>query len=231
MGRRRRSAWLPGLTRRARFGRGVPVARRRARAGRPFPRGPFARREGVARAHPLTWRPGLLGRATGRRPAGPGARPRLVPGPWSSRGTIELRRTVGSRSGGGSGSGVRSRTGVGPGRGVRPWSTVGPLGTSRSRRARRPHVSRNVDQATRRIHGGRVQHLLPARAHAAAARGLTGAGTHRIGPGLLAAPRVGYLGPVPVSSGPAPRRTGRHPDPDNDENQQGNQANRNAHPA
>ena len=245
MGRRYRSAGRPGLVGRARFARRVPVARRRARArrGRTW-RGrtwrPFARREGAARAHPLS---GLPGRAARGRPARRRARSRSVPGlrrrraraarrwqilarlasrcrlaPRGSRGAIKPRRTVGPRSFVGSRSAVR------------PRSAVGPRATGRSLGVR-PHVARNVDETTRRIDGRRIQHLLPARAHAAAARSLTGAGTRRVGPGLLAAPRMGYFRPVAVAGGPTATRTRRPPDPDKGQDQEGNQANRDAHPA
>jgi hypothetical protein len=225
MGRRHRSARPPGLARRARFARRVPVVRRRARTRRPF-----ARREGAARAHPLTARAGLLGRAARRRPARTRARSSSVPGLWGSRGTIKPRRTVGPRSAIGSRNAIGSRSAIGSRRAVSPRSAVGPRGTGRSR-GLGPHVARNVDQTTRRIDGRRIQHLLPPRAHAAAARSLTGAGTRRIGPGLLAAPRMGYFWPVPVAGAPAATRTRRPPDPDEGQNQQGNQANRDAHPA
>jgi hypothetical protein len=173
-------------------------ARRWALAGRSHPTGGWW--------HGLLWPTGLAGRS----PAGTRSWGRVWSGlvaglRWGRAHAARRRLGLTRRAAGWAArrgrperlaSALRSRR--------RPRGDVGSRRPGRSRGTRRPRVARNIDQATGRVHGGRIQHPLPPPPP------FTGR------PGR---PR----GPVPVTSGPAASPS---PAPGERENYPGDQANR-----
>jgi hypothetical protein len=163
-------------------------------------------RERVARPHPPRRWHGLLARAAGRAGRPPAAsRPRgrvrscLVSGPWWRRSRAACGRPGLARSAA-RGAGRRRRLASTLRRGgpCGPRTVREAGGPGRSRGARRTPVAGHVDQAARRVHGRRIQHLTP-----------------------LTVRSRGRRRAVPVTSGPAARRAPS--DPGQRENQQRNQ--------